>query len=75
MLHNIWDEIIHPFPKFNACPTEVWEWMGKIQCPVTCEMKLLIHPHVPMVQKLGLWMDKLFHPTLYNAVITYPCWV
>ena len=26
--HKIWDEITYPFPNFNGCTVEVWEWMN-----------------------------------------------
>ena len=25
--NKAWDEIIHPFPNFNGCTVEVWEWI------------------------------------------------
>ena len=24
--YKVWDEIIYPFPNFNSCSVEVWEW-------------------------------------------------
>ena len=26
--HTVWDEITHPFPNFNGCTVEVWEWIS-----------------------------------------------
>ena len=26
--HRMWDEIIFPFPNFNGCTVEVWEWIS-----------------------------------------------
>ena len=26
--YKVWDEINYPFPKFNGCTIEVWEWMS-----------------------------------------------
>ena len=28
-----WDRIINPFPNFNACTVEVWEWKRMFQQP------------------------------------------
>ena len=27
MLSKVWDEITYPFPNFNGCTVEVWEWI------------------------------------------------
>ena len=26
--HKLWDEITYPFPNFNGCTVEVWEWIS-----------------------------------------------
>ena len=26
--HDLWDEITYPFPNFNGCTVEVWEWIS-----------------------------------------------
>ena len=26
--YKVWDEITYPFPNFNSCTIEVWEWIG-----------------------------------------------
>ena len=26
--YNVWDEIIYPFPNFNGCTVDVWEWIS-----------------------------------------------
>ena len=26
--YTVWDEITYPFPNFNGCTVEVWEWMS-----------------------------------------------
>ena len=26
--YRVWDEIIFPFPNFNGCTVEVWEWIS-----------------------------------------------
>ena len=26
--HTLWDEITYPFPNFNSCTVEVWEWIS-----------------------------------------------
>ena len=26
--YKVWAEIIHPFPNFNGCTVEVWEWIN-----------------------------------------------
>ena len=28
MLNKVWDEITYPFPNFNGCTIEVWEWIS-----------------------------------------------
>ena len=28
MPSKVWDEIIYPFPNFNGCTVEVWEWIS-----------------------------------------------
>ena len=28
MLSQVWDEITYPFPNFNGCTMEVWEWIS-----------------------------------------------
>ena len=28
MPSKVWDEIIHPFPNFNGCTVEFWEWIS-----------------------------------------------
>ena len=28
MPSKVWDEITYPFPKFNGCTIEVWEWIS-----------------------------------------------
>ena len=28
MPRKLWDEIINPFPNFNGCTIEVWEWIN-----------------------------------------------
>ena len=28
--HKVWDEITYPFPNFNSCTVEVWEWISNI---------------------------------------------
>ena len=28
MPSKVWDEIINPFPNFNGCTVEVWEWIS-----------------------------------------------
>ena len=28
MLNEVWDEITYPFPNFNGCTVEVWEWIN-----------------------------------------------
>ena len=28
MLGKVWDEMIYPFPNFNGCAVEVWEWIN-----------------------------------------------
>ena len=28
MPSKVWDEITYPFPNFNVCTFEVWEWIG-----------------------------------------------
>ena len=28
ILSKVWDEITYPFPNFNACTVEVWEWIS-----------------------------------------------
>ena len=28
MCSEVWDEITHPFPNFNGCAVEVWEWIS-----------------------------------------------
>ena len=28
MPNKVWDEIIYPFPNFNGCTVEVWEWIN-----------------------------------------------
>ena len=28
MLSNLWCEITYPFPNFNGCTVEVWEWIS-----------------------------------------------
>ena len=28
MLSKVWDEITDPFPNFNGCTVEVWEWIS-----------------------------------------------
>ena len=28
MLGKVWDEITYPFPNFNGCTFEVWEWIS-----------------------------------------------
>ena len=30
MPSTVWDEITYPFPNFNGCTVEVWEWMCNI---------------------------------------------
>ena len=27
MLSKVWDDFTHPFPNFNGCAVEVWEWI------------------------------------------------
>ena len=48
MPNKVWDEITYPFPNFNGCSVEVWEWiinfiphliMGVITYP--CSIKLI----------------------------------
>ena len=29
MPSKVWDEITYPFPNFNGCTVEVWEWISK----------------------------------------------
>ena len=26
--HKVWNEVIYPFPNFNGCTVEVWEWIS-----------------------------------------------
>ena len=26
--NKVWDEITYPFPNFNGCTIEVWEWIS-----------------------------------------------
>ena len=28
MISKVWDEIAYPFPNFNGCTVEVWEWIS-----------------------------------------------
>ena len=28
MSSKVWDEIAYPFPNFNRCNVEVWEWIS-----------------------------------------------
>ena len=28
MARKVWDEITYPFPNFNSCTVEVWEWIS-----------------------------------------------
>ena len=34
MPSKVWDEITYPFPKFNGCTAEVWEWISKFTSPL-----------------------------------------
>ena len=31
---KVWDEITFPFPNFNGCAVEVWEWISNITRPL-----------------------------------------
>ena len=28
--YKVWDEITYPFPNFNGCTVEVWEWISSL---------------------------------------------
>ena len=28
--HKVWDKITYPFPNFNGCAVEVWEWISNL---------------------------------------------
>ena len=28
--YKLWDEITYPFPNFNGCPVEVYEWISNL---------------------------------------------
>ena len=28
LLSNMWDKITYPFPNFNGCTVEIWEWIS-----------------------------------------------
>ena len=30
LLSNMWDKITYPFPNFNGCTVEIWEWISNI---------------------------------------------
>ena len=40
--HEMWDEITYPFPNFNGCTIEVWEWISNC-IPQLTRHWLLIH--------------------------------
>ena len=41
--YNVWDEITHPFPKFNGTTVKVWEWMSNfIPCFI---VHVITHPY------------------------------
>ena len=35
--YKVWDEIMYPFPIFNGCNVEVWEWMSNYIPYWTCD--------------------------------------
>ena len=40
--YKVWDKITYPFPNFNSCTVEVWEWISNF-IPYFLGMWLLIH--------------------------------
>ena len=38
----MWDEITYPFPNFNGCTVEVWEWIGNLKILVHLFQTILI---------------------------------
>ena len=42
MLSKVWDEITYPFPNFNGCTVEVWEWISNCISPFI--MDVITHP-------------------------------
>ena len=46
---KVCNEITYPFPNFNGCTIEVWEWISNLWCYAWLGMWLLIH--------VGNWYD------------------
>ena len=42
MFNKMWDKITYPFPNFNDCTVEVWEWISNFTPQIT-GLWLLIH--------------------------------
>ena len=40
--YNVWDEITSPFPNFNGCTVEVWEWISNLIPHIT--RHVIIYP-------------------------------
>ena len=39
----MWNEIIYPFPNFNDCTVEVWEWINNFPSLILLDMWFFIH--------------------------------
>ena len=50
MPSNVWDKIVYPFPNFNGCTVEVWQWLvifsHTLQCVYLLSMQHLTLNHV-----------------------------
>ena len=43
MPNKVWNEIFYPFPNFNDCTVEVWEWISNFISQLDTET--LLNPH------------------------------
>ena len=50
--YNVWDEITYPFPNFNGCTVEVWEWISNFIPHIG--HGLLIHVWIIAVEQCAL---------------------
>ena len=63
--YKVWEEITYPFPNFNGCANEVWEWISNLISPsLDMWLKLI------QVSKGGYWRQKEHLQSRYK--LSYP---
>ena len=71
MPSKVWNEITYPFPNFNGCSNEVWEWISNFFPSFSIDVITEIN-----ISKLLIYVSKraaIDWPKLYGSIIL-ACW-